>query len=154
MADTVIRQAPSLPRAVLIAAAGLIVFATAAALGARLAGIGASRLEVPPMIEDRLLVFTDGPDGRIEVRDAGSRAVLGSIEAGQYGFVKVVLRGFARDRALHEVGAEHPFKLGRTAEGQMLIQDTATGRVLVLGAFGAGNAEAFYHVFQLGRSKP
>lgn len=144
---------PQLLRTALLAAAALIAFAIAAALAARLGGIGASRLEVPPLVEHRMLAFADGPGGRIDVLGAGG-APLGSIEAGHDGFVKVVLRGLARERMLHGVGPDSPFKLGRTADGRMLIEDPATGRVLLLDAFGAGNAQSFVHLFQLGRSKP
>lgn len=145
---------PQLLRTALLAAAALIAFAIAAALAARLGGIGASRLEVPPLVEHRMLAFADGPGGRIDVREAGSGAPLGSIEAGHDGFVKVVLRGLARERSLRGIGPDSPFKLGRTADDRMLIEDPATGRVLLLDAFGAGNAQSFVHLFQLGRSKP
>lgn len=153
MHDTMASQQQTFPRGALLAAALLIAFAIAAALSARLGGIGASRVEMPPVVESRLLRFADGPAGSIHVIAADSGERIGTLPGGHHGFVKVVLRGLARERSALGVGSQPAFRLGRTGDGSMLIEDTATGRFMMLEAFGAGNARAFETVFQLGRNQ-
>ena len=53
------------------------------------------------------------------------------------------LRGLARERRLDGAGAESPFRLAAWPGGRLTLEDTATGRVLDLHAYGQTNAEAF-----------
>lgn len=53
------------------------------------------------------------------------------------------MRGMARDRKLHGVGADRPFLLTRWQDQRVTLDDPETGRRLDLSAFGRPNGEAF-----------
>jgi len=89
------------------------------------------------------LVFLDEPDGSIQVRRSDDRGLVQLIKPATGGFVRGVMRGFARDRMLRGVGATPPFELARSRSGQLTLTDMATGRVTVLEAFGSTNRAAF-----------
>jgi putative photosynthetic complex assembly protein len=58
------------------------------------------------------------------------------------------MRGLARNRKLHEAGAETPFVLTRWSDKRITLDDPDTGRRMDLGAFGRPNAEAFERLFK------
>ena len=62
---------------------------------------------------------------------------------GSNGFIRGVMRGLARERMLHGIDAAPPFRLIRWADGRLSLEDTATGRLIDLAAFGPTNAQAF-----------
>lgn len=89
------------------------------------------------------LRFTDRADGAVVVQraaDGSEVAVLG--EQGS-GFIRGVLRGLARDRRMRGIDAVPPFELARWKDGRLTLRDTATQRVIDLGAFGPTNLDAF-----------
>jgi putative photosynthetic complex assembly protein len=89
------------------------------------------------------LRFSDRADGAVVVQraaDGTEIAVLG--EAGS-GFIRGVLRGLARDRRMRGIDAMPPFELVRWSDGRLTLRDTATDRLIDLGAFGSTNLEAF-----------
>ncbi len=141
---TAIRSEHPIPRAFIVGAAFLMVATIVAATTARWTGVG--RLENPAFVAAEVvdLTFRDRADGGIDVVGAGTVTTL---DPGTNGFVRGVLRGFARDRRARGAGPEAPFRLFRSADGQVLIGDTVTGRVLDLVAFGATNEEAFAKLF-------
>jgi putative photosynthetic complex assembly protein len=55
----------------------------------------------------------------------------------------VVLKGFARDRSVAGLGEDLPFRISTLADGRSMIEDPSTGRIVMLGAFGADNLKAF-----------
>ena len=65
------------------------------------------------------------------------------------GFIRVVLRGLARERRLGDVGAQPPFRLTRYAGGEITLTDTSSGKLIDLGAFGSTNTEAFARLMNL-----
>lgn len=132
-----------IPRAALLAAAALVSIAIAAAGFARVSGLGRSTLVETSRLESRALFFEDRADGAVVVRDAADRGVVDVLEPGSFGFVRVAMRGLARDRRLHGVGAQTPFMLTRWSDNHVTLDDPETGRRLDLAAFGHANAEAF-----------
>jgi putative photosynthetic complex assembly protein len=73
------------------------------------------------------------------------------VEPGTGGFLRGVLRGFARDRKLRGLGEEAaPFALTRWADGRLSVTDPATGRYVDLGAFGPDNWKAFAQLLETG----
>lgn len=131
------------PRAALIAAASLIVVSIVTAGVARVSGWGRSSLPTAVAVETRALLFEDRADGAVVVRDAKADAVVNVIMPGTFGFVRVAMRGMARDRMLHGVDASAPFNLTRWSDHRVTVDDPTTGRRLDLAAFGRPNAEAF-----------
>lgn len=129
------------------------LIATAALLGVTLAGTAAVRLArlsgpvapaAAPLATAAIeLRFADAPDGSIRVSDARTGALVSSVAPGTGGFVRGVMRGLARDRLARRIGEAPPFRLSRDAAGRLWLQDTATGRLIDLEAFGSANREAF-----------
>jgi putative photosynthetic complex assembly protein len=133
----------NVPKGALIAAAALVLFALTATATARLTGIGISHMTPPAMLESQELNFEDGQDGSVLVFDAGDHKLLHSLPPGDSGFVRVVLRGMARERKLAAIGAQPPFRLARFENGQITLTDTATSKVIDVNAFGSNNLAAF-----------
>ena len=77
------------------------------------------------------------------MRDARGGAIVDVLQPGAFGFVRVAMRGLARDRRLRQVGAQAPFMLTRWSDNRVTLDDPETGRRLDLSAFGRVNGEAF-----------
>jgi len=138
-----------LPRGALFAAASLVVFSLAAVTMVRLTGVGSIHMALPAAVESRDLQFEDGKDGAVLVYDARDRRLVDTLAPGSNGFVRVVLRGLARERRLSEIGAQPPFRLTRFTNGKITLTDTSTDRQIDLGAFGSRNTEAFARLMNL-----
>jgi putative photosynthetic complex assembly protein len=108
---------------------------------ARLSGYEPVSAEPAPVVESRDLHFADRADGAVDVIENGQPVAL--LASGTDGFVRVVLRSFTRDRRLHGIGREEPFRLRVHANGRLSIEDRATLRVVDLSGFGADNIAAF-----------
>lgn len=132
-----------IPPAALWAAAAVILVALGSAGLARFGGIGRSAFVETTPVQQRKLLFQDRADGAVVVREAADGTIVDVIEPGSFGFVRVALRGMARDRRLHGEGADKPFLLTRWADRRVTLDDPATGRRLDLAAFGRANGEAF-----------
>jgi putative photosynthetic complex assembly protein len=132
---------PDVPRGALIAAAVLVAASILAAATVRLTGYGKS--EVPPaaIAASIDINFADRADGAVEVLEGGR--VVAEFQSGTNGFLRGVLRNFARERRLNGLGREAPFRLSRRTDGRLMITDTATGRDLQLNGFGDVNVAAF-----------
>lgn len=142
-------QETMLPRGALLAAASLVVFSLVAVTLARITGVGGIHMTLPAAVESRDLRFEDGKNGAVLVYDAHDRRLLETLAPGSNGFVRVVLRGLARERRLSEIGAQPPFRLTRFSNGQITLTDTSTNRQIDLGAFGSLNADAFVRLMNL-----
>ncbi len=139
---------PSSPvsRTGLIAAIGLVFAALALTTGARLSQVlRPAPLETPTAapVSSIELVFLDEPDGSVQVRRSEDRSLVQVIAPTTGGFVRGVMRGFARDRMVRGFGSTPPFLLALSRSGELTMTDLATGRVTVLEAFGSTNRAAF-----------
>lgn len=132
-----------IPRGGLAAAAALVLFSLAAVTMVRVTGEGGTRMTLPAAVESRDLQFADGVNGAVLVYDASDGKLVDTLAPGSNGFVRVVLRGLARDRRLSDIGSQPPFRLTRFANGQFTLLDTSTNKQIDLAAFGSVNAEAF-----------
>lgn len=101
-----------------------------------------ARTHVAPARE-RLLVFADRADGAVVVTEAGSGAQVAVIGREGSGFVRGVMRGLARERRMHGLGAQPPFRLTEWRDGELSLTDTGTGRTIELDGFGPTNRAAF-----------
>ena len=133
------------PRPALIAAGVLIGLSILATAVARLTGFTVAPIPVtqaaPTASID--LGFADEADGSVTVRDLVAGRVVTVLRPGTNGFIRGVVRGLAHDRGLHGIGSEPAFRLFEQTGGLLFLKDTATGRVIDLQAFGAGNRDAF-----------
>jgi putative photosynthetic complex assembly protein len=130
----------------LIAAIGLVFIALGLTTASRVSQIlHPLPLEAPSAAPANAieLVFLDEPDGSVQVRRSEDRSLVQVIKPTTGGFVRGVMRGFARDRMVRNVGSSPPFLLALSKAGQLSLTDLATGRVTVLEAFGSTNRAAF-----------
>lgn len=128
----------------------LVVLARAGVLPAsRSAADLRAETQVRPVAE-RLLLFAD-VDGFVKVTDARSGDTVAMLGQEGSGFIRGVMRGLARERRMHGLGAARPFRLTLYADTQLSLTDTATGRVIELSGFGATNREAFRKLLEARR---
>ena len=133
--------AGDVPRAPLLAVGAFLV-ATLVAVGvARVTGYEPVRKPEAPVVTHHDLHFADLPGGLVEVTENGTRVAL--LTGGTDGFVRVVMRALTRDRRLHGLGREEPFRLRFHADGRISLEDRATHRVVDLAGFGVDNGGAF-----------
>lgn len=97
----------------------------------------------PAPVEQRLLRFADLPDGGVAVTDARDGTTVATLAPGTGGFVRGAMRGLARERRRDGGGEEAPFRLATFADGAFTLEDTVTGHVVDLRAFGRTQAETF-----------
>lgn len=147
-------DAKPFPRGMLIAVAAMIGLSILFAAAASLWDFGATRIDYAPVTDSRDLVFKDLQNGSVGVVDAAGQKQIAEVKPGHDGFVRVVMRSMARDRAVRGVGADVPFRLARHADDMLSLTDLATGEVVMLNAFGAMNTKAFEPFLALGRTKP
>lgn len=146
------------PPAALKAAVGLVAFSLLLVAGVRVGAVstGPSAAEVRAEARlvptrERMLRFTDSPDGQVLVTDAATGARVAAIGSEGGGFIRGVMRGLARERRQHHGGAEAPFRLSSWPDGALTLTDDSTGRVIELGSFGPDNRAAFARFLTPGR---
>lgn len=144
------------PKAALLAVSAVLGFSLVATTAVRLVRISAPSpiaAVQPAPVASADLRFNDQADGSIQVRNARTGAAVARIEPGVGGFVRGVMRGLAHDRIRRHIGDGPAFRLSQAANGQMSLTDTATGRVIDLESFGAGNRDSFVQLLRAaGRS--
>ncbi len=143
-------QSQPLPKTILLAAAALVAFSVVAILTGRIGEVGTVSLASSEPLVQRALKFEDRWDGGIDVIEEPEAEVIHVIEPGTNGFVRGVLRGFARHRKLEGMSHEPPFVLTAWTDGTMSLEDPLTGRKVPLDAFGPTNAEAFARLLRAG----
>jgi putative photosynthetic complex assembly protein len=129
------------PRGILIGAAVLLAFAFSITLFGRSADMGVVHMPAARPYQTLHLHFADRDDGGITVTDASDDSVLRTIAPGGNGFVRSLMRGFARERSRAGIGAETPFTLTRWSDGTLSLEDETTGRRVDLDAFGSNQTE-------------
>lgn len=135
--------------------------ACAALLGVALLLVAFGRLEDRPKTIDEAavteslpLAFNDLPDGTVVALNAETGAELQRIEPGEGGFIRVTMRSFAAERVNRGFGREEPFDLMRMKDGDLMLSDRVTGRVMLLDAFGPSNEGVFAQLLENGRMRP
>lgn len=136
------------PPGVLIGASVLIAFSMLATGLARLSGVLTNYVPAAAAVESRELRFEDRADGAVLVSEAGSGRIVDVLAPGTNGFVRGVLRGFARERRREDLGTAPPFLLTRWSDGRLSIEDAATHVRIELIAFGPTNVAAFARLLQ------
>lgn len=142
-------QEPVVPKGGIIAAAALVLFLLATVTTVRLTGTGGVHMTLPAAVESREFQFADGQNGTVLVYDARDRQLVDTLAPGSNGFIRVVLRGLARERKLGDIGQQPPFRLTRFVNGQITLTDTSTGKQIDLDAFGSANTDAFARLMKL-----
>jgi len=136
------------PRQALIAA-GLLIALTVGAVGAtQLTGGGKVYEPQTQAVETAALLFTDEADGVVAVFDAATGRRLLEYGPDEGAFVRVVMRGVARQRRMRGQGPETPVELTRREDGQIWLTDPESGAQFYLGAFGSDNSGAFQDILE------
>jgi putative photosynthetic complex assembly protein len=140
----------SFPRGALWIAAGMIGLALLLAILGRTTGFGTLRMPEATFVEYRDIRFLDGDAGTVVVLDGTNGRRVAVLPSGSDGFIRGVMRGFARDRKARGIGDEIPFRLGRAPSGQLILRDPVLDREIVVDAFGRTNVEAFARLLARG----
>jgi putative photosynthetic complex assembly protein len=140
----------TIPRGALWGAAALIALTILAAGTGRLSGIGVAHVPVSQPVATVELRFEDQPDGSVAVYQLPQGETLAVLAPGTNGFIRGVMRGLARERRQHDVGAQPPFRLTRWEDGGLSLEDPTTGRRIELKAFGPTNADDFARLLARG----
>lgn len=139
------------PRGVLLAAGALLALTLVLTAGARLSQRQGTIAVAPAPIEALEVRFEDRPDGSIAMLDPTSGRELTRVPPASNGFIRGVLRGLFRERKLESLGRAGTFRIERTADGRLSIEDQATHRRIGLTAFGPDNTAAFARLLEAGR---
>ena len=142
------------PRSILIAGGCLMLASLGLAAMGRYTSVGTTRADHGRILEARLFTAEDRPQGGILLRDTRDGRVLATLEPGEGGFIRGVLRGFARDRRAAQLGTADGFILARHADGLITLEDASTGRVIDLEGFGHTNRDAFARLLPSQEGKP
>ena len=105
----------------MLVGAALMLFALVAVTTVAPDRHGGVQCTLPAAVESRDLRFGIGQDGAVLVFDAAIDQLVDTLAPGSNGFVRVVLRGLARERKLGDIGAQPPFRLTRYADGQITL---------------------------------
>ncbi len=129
------------PPAMLRAAGALVLISLVGVFFVTLTGIGQQDTTPrSPVAASRVLWFDDAPDGSVTVRDASTHVEIDTIAVGAGGFLRATLRGLARDSKATD---DRTFRIERRVDGQLLLIDPRSGRMVDLWAFGPANATLF-----------
>ena len=130
------------PRLVLRAILGLLIFTVVAITAGRMTETGLMLSETGTMAEQRPLVFEHARDGSITVRDHDTGRMVALLPPDEDGFIRGVLRALERGRAVNRVEGEAVFLITRWEDGRVSLSDPATGERFDLNSFGIDNLNA------------
>jgi putative photosynthetic complex assembly protein len=133
-------QPHSLPLAVKLIAS-MLLFILLAIGFARWQGISDKQADAPTLWQ-RDLIFADGPQGTVIVKDAQSQIEIAQFE-GEQGFLRSTLRALVRERKRQSIGPDAPMRLLGRADGRLTLLDPSTQQRIDLEAFGPSNAAVF-----------
>ncbi len=144
-----------LPRPIIVGGGALMVTAVVLCALAHATGIGTTTSPAPVAVASRDLVFTETDDGLLRVAEAGpnGREVL-SFDAGDGGFIRAMVRGLTRNRTRYGEPAVGAFRVTRSADGEIWLQDVGTRQSVDLQAFGPTQVQAFAQFVTPGRTAP
>ena len=137
----------SIPKPALLGIAVLVGFTLLATIGGKTFDVGTVKNPEAEIAVVKELRFEDRENGALLIFAGNTDELVFAIEPGtNSGFVRGVLRGFARERHRSGVGVEPPFLLSALVDGRMFLEDPETGRKVPLDGFGRTNAEAFARI--------
>jgi putative photosynthetic complex assembly protein len=124
-----------------------MLFSIVAVLVARGTGVGLMLTPEGEPAETRLLQFDERADGRLFILDHPAGAQVALIPA-EGGFIRGVLRGLSRGRALERMESTEVYLLTRWDDGRLSISDPATGQSFDLNSFGVDNLRIFAQLLE------
>lgn len=140
----------TVPKGALVMACGVVLFTLALTSATQVGLIAPSpsasdirTAEAATAVKSRVLRFADGAKGTVVVTDALSSDTVHVFGEQGSGFIRGVLRGMGRDRHMRSIPMDAPYELNHWTDGSLSLTDTATNRVVELGAFGPTNRGTF-----------
>jgi len=132
-----------IPRLILLAAGALIVFVFLSIFIGRATDTGLLLTPEAAAVETRAMRFTPAPTGEMAITDKQSGQLVALLSAGGDGFIRGVLRGLSRGRAVTRTTGDDVYVLTRYDDGRLSISDPVSGARFDLNSFGPDNLEAF-----------
>ncbi|NDE02344.1 MAG: hypothetical protein EBZ91_11485, partial [Gammaproteobacteria bacterium] len=142
-------QRHDFPRPMLFAAAALIVGSLSVAVIGTLTRPDPLELRADQIVAAYDIRFVDQSDGGLTAMLADGE-VLARMSVEESGFARGILRGLGRGRKLSGAAADEPYRLVRTRDGRLLLEDGTSGVSIELGVFGSDNAETFARLWRAG----
>ena len=87
--------------------------------------------------------FVRESEDRIRIEDAGDGRTLRSVTAADGGFLWGILRPLDRERARFDAPLDEPYRLVRSTDGRIVLEDLSTDLEVDLAAFGPTSAGLF-----------
>lgn len=140
-------------RLALLGIAAMVCVIVIGVAAAKLAGFDPREPIDSQMLVSCDLRFEDAGTGTVHIYTWPDDALVTTLAPGEGSFIRGVLRSFARDRRSRDLDGAQPFRLAQYADGTLSIEDTATGTLVNLQAFGPDNAGAFASLLQAGLAK-
>jgi putative photosynthetic complex assembly protein len=131
------------PRGVLLGAGALIAMTIGLIAFDRIGGSGSSTPLADQAVASRALRFEDRAAGGVSVVDSRADREIAVYQPGEGGFVRGVLRSLMRARMQNGISADLPFQLLELPDGQLVLEDPATGGTVYVAAFGHTQVESF-----------
>ena len=132
-----------IPRLILRAAGALIVFAFLSVMIGRATNTGLVLTPEADPVETRALHFSMVSTGEMAITDDVSGQLVALLSANGDGFIRGVLRGLARGRAVTRTTGGDVYVLTRYDDGRLSIADPVSGARFDLNSFGPDNLQAF-----------
>ncbi|MAF62338.1 MULTISPECIES: photosynthetic complex assembly protein PuhC [Pseudomonadota] len=140
----------TVPKGALVMACGVVLFTLALTGATQLGWIAPSpsasdvrAAEAATAVKSRVLRFADAQNGKVVVTDAVTGQTVHVYGEEGSGFIRGVLRGMGRGRHVRGIPMDAPYELNHWSDGSLSLTDTATNRVVELGAFGPTNRATF-----------
>lgn len=140
----------TVPKGALVMACGVVLVTLALTSATQLGWIAPSpsasdvrASAAATALETRILQFADGPNGTVVVTDVANGTTVHVYDGEGSGFVRGVLRGLSRERQKRAIPMLAPYELNHWSDGSLSLTDTATNRIVELGAFGPTNRATF-----------
>lgn len=134
---------PPLPRLVLRAILGLILFSLVAVAIGQFTQRGLVMTGEATALEQRRLTFTTISDQGTAIHDAETDRLVALIPEGSDGFILGVLRGLERRRAVTRASGPEVYVLTRWDNGRLSLSDPLTDERIDVNGFGRDNLAAF-----------
>ena len=104
-------------------------------------------------LSSAVLLFIDGPAGRIEVVDAETGSRLAQSGWGEGSFLRGILRSLVRERRIRDLDAGGIFNLSLFDNRSLVISDPETNYWMALEAFGVDNRQWFVELLKRARQQ-
>lgn len=132
-----------IPRIVARGLVALVVFAFLAVMLGRATNTGLVMTPQATAVEARALLFTNVAGGELAITDSVSGQHVALLSADGDGFIRGVLRGLSRGRAVTRTTGDDVYVLTRYDDGRLSIADPVSGERFDLNSFGTDNLNAF-----------